>query len=74
MIVERIWAANELRNYHYLVACATAFRGAHCGTLCGFHAVRNTDSLTPSSACTLCSRGQYSSMRSSIGPSGVCTS
>jgi hydroxyacylglutathione hydrolase len=22
MIVERIWAANELRNYHYLVACA----------------------------------------------------
>jgi hydroxyacylglutathione hydrolase len=21
MIVERIWAANELRNYHYLVAC-----------------------------------------------------
>jgi len=22
MIVERIWAANELRNYHYVVACA----------------------------------------------------
>jgi hydroxyacylglutathione hydrolase len=22
MIIERIWAANELRNYHYLVACA----------------------------------------------------
>ena len=22
MIVERIWAANQLRNYHYLVACA----------------------------------------------------
>jgi hydroxyacylglutathione hydrolase len=21
MIVERIWAANELRNYHYVVAC-----------------------------------------------------
>ena len=21
MIVERIWAANELRNYHYLVGC-----------------------------------------------------
>ncbi|HEV7432126.1 MAG TPA: hydroxyacylglutathione hydrolase [Steroidobacteraceae bacterium] len=24
MIVERIWAANELRNYHYLVACAVS--------------------------------------------------
>jgi hydroxyacylglutathione hydrolase len=22
MIVERIWAANELRNYHYVIACA----------------------------------------------------
>jgi hydroxyacylglutathione hydrolase len=22
MIVERLWAANELRNYHYLIACA----------------------------------------------------
>jgi hydroxyacylglutathione hydrolase len=22
MMIERIWAANELRNYHYLVACA----------------------------------------------------
>jgi glyoxylase-like metal-dependent hydrolase (beta-lactamase superfamily II) len=22
MIVERIWAANELRNYHYLIGCA----------------------------------------------------
>ena len=22
MIVERIWAANNLRNFHYLIACA----------------------------------------------------
>jgi len=51
-----------------------AFRGAHCGTLSGFHAVRKhrlADSET--GMHDLQPRAMLVD-RSSIGPSGVCTS